>query len=103
MRKLRAYKLAEMNAFPFIFYNEILAYGQCLNAFSQALDEIARTGRSGLPRDCLHDGKHVLSAVVDLAHEKIDLLFMPLPLCNIRHKDKPRQSHGQHWLQRRPY
>jgi hypothetical protein len=45
--------------------------------FRESIDEIFAIRGSGLKSDHLHDTKHILCAMIDLAHEKT-LLFLAL-------------------------
>jgi hypothetical protein len=51
-----------------------------LDALGEALDEILRRSGGGLVSDSVHDAENVLSAMIDLAHEELQLFLVRLAL-----------------------
>jgi hypothetical protein len=63
---------------PFVADQHVLIGSERLDALSKAPDEIFRLTSRGLTGYCLHETKHVLGAMIDLAHKQV-LPFRALP------------------------
>src|SRR5215467_5099078 len=62
---------------PFTFDEEVLISEKRLDALGEAFDEMFGISGGGLASDCVHDTKHVLGTMIDLAHEEV-LSFLAL-------------------------
>jgi hypothetical protein len=76
MRKLGSEEFIEIGPLPSTLDKQILVRCQRLHPLSKAVKKVFRICGKGLARDRLHKGKHILRAMVRLAHENIDLLLL---------------------------
>ena len=102
MRELGADEIGQIHPAPFALHEQVLARRQRLDALAKALDELLRPRRDGAAGERVHEGQQVLGAVVDLAHEEMDLLLIALALAHVGHqRDDARQAAPPHRVKAR--
>ena len=81
--ELGADKFTEINTLPSILEKQVLARSQRLHTPSEAIKEVLRVCGERLAGYRLHQRKHILRAMVHLAHEKTDLIVLALAFGDI--------------------
>src|SRR5262249_24958470 len=76
MGELGAHQILDINSLPLVPDRQVLIGRKCLDAVSEALDKTFRVTRRGLASDCMHESEHVLGAMIDLTHQKLNLLLV---------------------------
>src|SRR5712672_947984 len=76
MGELGAHQVLRLNALPLVADQKVLIGCERLDALSKAPDKVLRLTGRGLAGDCLHETEHVLGAMADLAHQKMNLLLV---------------------------
>ena len=89
MCELGAHQILDINALPLVPGQQVLIGRKCLDTLSEVLDKIFRLTSRGLASDCLHETEHVLGAMIDLVHQKVNLFLVNFSRGNIlNHTDK---------------
>src|SRR5258706_13574091 len=101
MGELGAHEILDINSLPLALDQQVLIGGKCLDALSEALDKIFRVTSRGLAGDCLHETEHILGAMIDLSHQKVNLLLMSFLVGHILSNAKKQTSSIRLRCQRR--
>ena len=75
--------IEDVNALPLVPGQQILIGRKRLDAIGEALDKIFRLTSRGLAGDCKNETEHILGAMIDLTHQKLDVLLVSFPLGQI--------------------
>jgi hypothetical protein len=86
MGKLRPDKLFEIDAFPLVLDEQILARGQSSDSHFEAFEEVSGPSRGGLPGNRLDNCEQILRAVIHFAHKKADMVFLALAFTDVSDK-----------------
>jgi hypothetical protein len=83
VRELGAHQIFDIDSLPLVPDQQILIGRERLNALGEAPDKVFGVTSRGLAGDCLHKAEHVLGAMIDLTHQKMNLLLVSFPLGDI--------------------
>ncbi len=83
VRELGAHKIFDIDSLPLALDQQVQVGCERLDALSEPLDKVFRPTSCSLSGDCVHETEHVLSAVTDLAHQKLNLLLVSSSLSNV--------------------
>jgi hypothetical protein len=87
--KLGPRRVLDVNTLPLVPRQQVLVGRKCLDSLAEALDKIFRLASRGLATNCLHETKHVFGAMIDLAHQKPNVVIVSLPGGNVvKHSDE---------------
>src|SRR5262249_24337300 len=85
MRELGVNQVFNINSLPLVSEEQVLIGRKRLETLGEARDEVFRLRSRNLTGDCLYETKHVLGAMIDLAHEETLPFLALLTFGNILH------------------
>ncbi len=83
VRELGTHKIVNINSLPLIPDQQVQIGRERLDALSEPPKKIFRLTSRRLAGDCLHEAEHVLRAMTDLAHQKLNLFLVSSSLGDV--------------------